>query len=128
MRKYLTIGLFVVTVAIVTGCGTKTPAPTPQTTQAPTTQNTPAPTSPSPTTVASGKDVYDKNCASCHGAGGAGGMSPALNDEKRTQAEVLAITTAGKGNTTGKNMPAFATKLTPAEIIAVSKYVADMKK
>lgn len=127
MKKYLMIGLFVVTAAIVTGCGTKAPAPAPQT-PAPTTQTTPAPSTTAPTTTASGKDIYDKNCASCHGAGGAGGMAPALNDEKRTQAEVLAITTAGKGNTTGKNMPAYATKLSPAEIVAVSKYVADMKK
>jgi len=128
MKKYFMVALIVGTAAVVAGCGTKAPAPTPQTTQAPTTQNTPAPTSPAPTTTANGKDIYDKNCASCHGAGGAGGMAPALNDEKRTQAAVLAITTAGKGNTTGKNMPAYATKLTPAEIIAVSKYVADMKK
>ena len=127
MKKYLMIGLFVVTAAMVTGCGTKTPAPAPQT-PAPTTQTTPipsttAPTPTTPTTTASGKDIYDKNCASCHGEGGVGGMGPALNDEKRTQAAVLAITTAGK-----EKMPAYANKLSPAEIVSVSQYVADLKK
>ena len=126
MKKYLTIGLFVVTAAIVTGCGTKTPAPVPQT--SPTaTQSTPAPTSTAstttPTTTASGKDVYDTSCSSCHGVGGAGASAPVLNTEKRTQADVLDITKNGK-----ESMPAFAGKLSDAEIQAVSQYVADLKK
>lgn len=133
MKKHVMIGLLVGTIAIVSGCGSQTPTPTP-TPPTPTTQNAPATvqppapstTTPTPTTTttASGKDVYDKNCSACHGAGGAGAASgPALNSEKRIQAQVLDITKKGKGS-----MPAFAGKLSDTEIQAVSQYVADLKK
>lgn len=122
MKKYLMIALLVGTAAVAAGCGTKTPAPAPQT-PPPTTQNTPAPTTPAPTTTVSGKDVYDKNCSGCHGAGGAGASAKALNTEKSNLAEVIAITTKGK-----ESMPSYAGKLTTAEIQAVSQYVVDLKK
>ncbi|ODA40622.1 cytochrome c [Desulfosporosinus sp. BG] len=128
MKKILMIGLLVGTVAIVAGCGTQTPTPAPQS-QQPTTQNTttpnqtPAPSTTTPTTAGSGKDVYDKNCSACHGAGGAGASAPPLNTEKRTQAQVLNITKKGK-----ESMPGYATVLNDAEIQAVAQYVADLKK
>jgi len=124
MKKYLMIALLVATAAVVAGCGsTKTLAPTPTpTTPVPTTQSTPAPTSSSPTTTVKGKDVYDKSCASCHGAEGAGASAPTLNNGK-TQSNVLNIVKKGKGS-----MPAYAGQLSDAEIQAVSQYVADLKK
>jgi len=85
-------------------------------------QNVTTPSTTTPTTTASGKDVYDTNCSSCHGAGGAGASAPILNNGK-TQAKVLDITKRGKGS-----MPGFAGQLSDAEIQAVSQYVADLKK
>lgn len=127
MKKHLIIGLLLGTVTIVAGCGTQTPAPAPAPApQPPVTQNTPsvpAPLTTAPNTTASGKAVYDKNCSSCHGAGGVGASGPALNNERRAQAQVLDITKKGK-----ENMPAYAGKLSDAEIQAVSQYVADLKK
>jgi len=82
---------------------------------------TPSTTTPT-TTAANGKDVYDKNCSSCHGAGGAGASAPALNNGT-TQAEALGITKKGQGS-----MPGFASQLSDAEIQAVSQYVGDLKK
>nr|WP_235838851.1 cytochrome c [Desulfosporosinus metallidurans] len=75
------------------------------------------------TTVGSGKDVYDKNCAGCHGAAGAGASGPVLTSEKRTQAQVADVIKKGKGT-----MPAYAGTLSDTEIQAVSQYVADLKK
>ncbi|WP_158291361.1 cytochrome c [Desulfosporosinus sp. Sb-LF] len=134
MKKLLITGLLVGTVAIVSGCGSQTPAPTPApppapqvqspTTQtAPTTGQTPASSTSTTTTAASGKDVYDQKCAGCHGAGGAGGSAAALNKESRTQAQVYEVVKKGKGS-----MPAYANMLSDAEMQAVSQYVAGLKK
>jgi len=120
MKKFLMIGLLVGSLAIVAGCS-KTPAPAPQT---PIAQTTPAPSTTTPTTVASGKDIYDKNCLGCHGPGGVGGASgPALNAEKLPLAEVIETTKKGK-----EKMPAYATVLKDTEIQAVAQYVSDLKK
>jgi len=78
---------------------------------------------PTPTPTVSGKNVYDKNCSGCHGAGGSGASAPALNTGGWTQAQVLGITKQGAGR-----MPGYANSLSNAEIQAVAQYVADLKK
>jgi mono/diheme cytochrome c family protein len=84
---------------------------------------------------ADGKAVYEKNCASCHGADGKGNaqkekvlklepgstnlgrdaVAGQSKDEKKT------ITTDGKGK-----MPAYGKKLSQPEIDAVSEYTMQL--
>ena len=74
-------------------------------------------------TAGPGKDVYDKNCASCHGTTGQGTMGPAINTKEWADvAKVEKITREGKG----EGMPAYKGKLTDEEIKAVSEYVASL--
>lgn len=129
MKKYVLIGLLAGSTALV-GCGT-TPAPAPQppvvkNAATPSQSSAPPPTtsqSTTPKTPVSGNDVFDKNCAGCHGPAGAGATAPALNTEARTQAEVVDITKKGKGT-----MPGYAKVLSDNEIQAVAQYVAGLKK
>ncbi|MDP4125521.1 MAG: c-type cytochrome [Bacillota bacterium] len=128
MKKFMSVALIVGTIAIATGCSSQKPAPAPapqvqQPTQTSPTPNQTTPSTSATTTAGSGKDIYDKNCVACHGAGGAGGSAPALNSEKRTQAQVVDVTKKGKGS-----MPGYAATLSDTEIQAVSKYVSELKK
>ncbi len=78
----------------------------------------------------SGADDYKSKCAMCHGADGlASGPAgkamkvPPFNTSKQTPAEMIAETKAGKGK-----MPAFAGKLTDAQIKDVITYVHTLQK
>jgi cytochrome c551 len=65
-----------------------------------------------------GRQIFAANCAGCHGSDGSGGFGPDIrnvNDLTRVQKQV----TNG-----GAQMPAFNDQLTPAQIKAVSQYVA----
>ena len=82
-----------------------------------------------------GKAVYEKNCATCHGADGTGNAAKAkvlkidpatLNlgrDEvaKQTRDEKKAITEKGKGK-----MPKYGQKLSPAELDGVTDYTMQL--
>ena len=80
-----------------------------------------------------GADTFKSKCAMCHGADGlASGPAgkalqvPAFNSPaaaKATTAEMIAITTNGKGK-----MPAYAGKLTDAQIKDVVAYVKTLQK
>ena len=81
----------------------------------------------------SGADVYKAKCQMCHAPDGSGN-TPAghamkaqpLNAPeiiKKTDAELIAVTTAGKGK-----MPAYAGKLTDAEITDVVAYIRILQK
>ncbi|HXF48440.1 MAG TPA: cytochrome c [Verrucomicrobiae bacterium] len=86
-------------------------------------------------TVSSGKEVYTKKCASCHGKQGEGvaKMATMLKATIRNWGEVAAtadtlaawkkITTDGKGK-----MPAFKAKLSAAEMDSVLAYVKSLTK
>ena len=76
-----------------------------------------------------GADNYKAKCAMCHAAdGSASGPAgkamkvPAFSTSKQTEAEMIAETKAGKGK-----MPAFAGKLTDAQIKEVIAYVKTLK-
>ena len=83
--------------------------------------------------VVQGQAVYAANCASCHGAGGGGGVGPALNTVLKTwpkfedhiawvengSAPVKGQTYGGSGRVATGGMPSFKASLTPAEINAV---------
>ena len=88
--------------------------------------NTPSPYAGVSTTVpastAAGATVFAQNCATCHGATGQGGVGPKLSGvalkkqfpDIRTQ---VLFVSQGSGV-----MPAFASRLSPAEIQAVVEY------
>ena len=76
-----------------------------------------------------GKALFEKNCRKCHGEGQ---PSPAIKklfpeiptwDEaffaKRTEADILAVLTNGKG----KNMKPWKDALSPEEMAAVAQYI-----
>ena len=82
------------------------------------------------TAFAQGADNYKAKCAMCHGADGlASGPAgkamkvPPFTASKLTEAEMIAETKAGKGK-----MPAFAGKLTDAQIKDVVAYVKTLEK
>lgn len=81
-----------------------------------------------------GKVVYDANCKKCHGATGVPSKTMVAKSPKlvafdaaffakRSDDSVVKDITNGKGK-----MPAYKTKLKPAEIAAVAKYVRTFAK
>jgi mono/diheme cytochrome c family protein len=80
-----------------------------------------------------GADLYKTKCAACHGADGSGntpmGKKLGLKDfkspdvVKQTDAQLIEITTKGKDK-----MPAFAGKLTDAQIKDVVAYIRELQK
>ncbi len=76
----------------------------------------------------SGKDLFKKNCAGCHGANGTGGKGPNLTTEKKQakwqDSDEKLIAKINKG---AFGMPAFESKLKPEEIKAISDYVRSFK-
>jgi mono/diheme cytochrome c family protein len=86
-----------------------------------------------PTFAESGADTYAVKCKMCHGADGtppaAMAKSMGIKDlksddiQKQSDADLKMVVEKGKGK-----MPAFAGKLTPAQIDDVVKYVRSLKK
>ena len=77
----------------------------------------------SPQNVA-GKSLFTSNCGGCHtlsDAGASGSVGPNLDDLQPDQATVSHQVSNGGGS-----MPAFAGKLTDAEITAVAAYVSSV--
>ncbi|MFL5964582.1 MAG: c-type cytochrome [Gaiellaceae bacterium] len=69
-----------------------------------------------------GKQIFASNCASCHtlkAAGATGTVGPNLDAAKPTETKVEQQVTNGGGV-----MPAFKSRLTPAQITAVAKFVS----
>lgn len=138
VKRGLLVSLILGTVAITAGCGSSTAStqqPS-QSQQSASTQQAPAAQTPSAqapasqatgtqTAAASGKDVFAKNCASCHGDDGKGGSALALNAQKRDKATVLDFTKKGNMN---KGMMGYEGTLSNDELNAVAQFVADLKK
>jgi cytochrome c6 len=81
------------------------------------------------TAFAQGADTYKAKCAMCHGAdgmaSGPAGKSmkvPPFSASKSSEAEMIAVTKAGKGK-----MPAFAGKLTDAQIKEAVAFARTLK-
>jgi mono/diheme cytochrome c family protein len=100
------------------GPGARPAAPAPATAAAPA----PAGAQATPEELALGATAYVRACASCHGAQGEGGIGPRVAG--RTDAALIAsVIREGAGA-----MPALAGAVSPAEIDAVSKYVARLPR
>jgi cytochrome c6 len=76
----------------------------------------------------SGKAIYVKNCARCHGGNGSPselGISldtPDLRQEKPSSGRITSVVKNGDGS-----MPAFGKKLTAKQISAVTSYVKTLR-
>jgi cytochrome c6 len=77
----------------------------------------------------SGRAIYMKNCARCHGSDGKGeselGKSldtPNLTQERPSSGRTISIVKNGDGS-----MPAFGKKLTAKQITAVANYVKTLR-
>jgi cytochrome c oxidase subunit 2 len=70
---------------------------------------------------ASGEDVYNSNCARCHGPDGEGGTGPELGGgavaENMSLEEQIDVITNGRGG-----MPAWGDELSESEIEAVATF------
>lgn len=82
--------------------------------------------------LASGKALYEKNCAACHGEDGTGGKKTIegktidaenLTEDKFKRAEDAKIFKYIHDGVEDEGMPAFKDKLTEAQINEVIKYV-----
>jgi cytochrome c oxidase subunit 2 len=80
-----------------------------------------SPAAPVDPVLAEGQQIFNSNCASCHGAAGGGGYGKKLAGTVETNypniADEIAVITNGKGS-----MPAFGKKLTAEQIEAVALY------
>jgi mono/diheme cytochrome c family protein len=82
---------------------------------------------------APGADTYKSKCAACHGADGlaASGMAKSMKilsfkaptEVKASDAQLIAVTKDGKGK-----MPAYAGRLTDAQIKDVVEYIRTLQK
>ena len=78
------------------------------------------------TAITQGKDIYGKNCTSCHGPdGSAGEIGPAIVPAERTEARVSdePILRVIRNGVQGTVMPAFAGKLSSDDIFRVAAYL-----
>ncbi len=76
--------------------------------------------------LVTGRDIYSRSCASCHGSAGQGGRGDRLNGGAVLEAYP---DPAGQGEliAQGRNsMPAFTGKLSPDEIDAVVRYTREV--
>lgn len=81
------------------------------------------PATPSDPVLARGQEVYNAQCAQCHGVSGGGGVGPAiagvLEERYPDISEHIDIIADG---VSGSNMPAFKGRLSAEEIEAVARY------
>ncbi|QYJ67546.1 cbb3-type cytochrome c oxidase N-terminal domain-containing protein [Flavobacterium litorale] len=79
--------------------------------------------------LASGKEIFNTNCAACHRADGGGGIGPNLTDAYWILGGGIknVFTTIMEGGRDGKGMVAWNGTLKPSEIQQVSSYVLSMQ-
>ncbi|MAV20778.1 MAG: hypothetical protein CL417_04500 [Acidimicrobiaceae bacterium] len=110
------IAIFTLLVVILSSCGSSSAPQIPV-----------GPNGESDTELSTGRGVWTKHCASCHGSSGQGGRGQKLNDGEifKIYPEVdglLNVISVGKG----QGMPAFGSKLSNEEIAAVSRYIREI--
>lgn len=73
-----------------------------------------------------GREIYIRNCASCHGASGGGGRGPQLNGGRVLTLypeidDQVSLVSAGRNN-----MPAFDEKFSDAQLEAVVRFTREV--
>lgn len=81
-----------------------------------------------PDRIQNGKMIFEKNCVSCHGAEGGGGVGPNLTDNQWIHGcgikNVFALV---KNGSPTKGMIAWKDQLSPTDIQEVSSYILTLK-
>jgi len=77
------------------------------------------------TVLPEGKDIYDKNCAQCHGANLKGGVGPSLADIDKPEAEVFKTV---YGGVSAGGMPAFGDSLGKERVWKVVTYLKNRQR
>ena len=91
------------------------------------TESTPATSSTSSTLMEGGADLFSRQCASCHGAKGAGGViGPALARSEFTYGKTRSAIMESIRNGRPNGMPAFGATLTDEEIKDLATYVLSL--
>ncbi len=82
-----------------------------------------------PGDLASGEQIFVKNCVACHLADGGGGIGPNLTDEYWILGGGIknVYTTISEGGRDGKGMIAWKQSLKPLEMAQVSSYILDLQ-
>ncbi len=122
---YFGLAFGVIAYAIAQGTPDSASAQPSVTTEAPVEETTTTQASPpttQPTTPASGEELYNANCAACHGTELEGGAGPPLDRTSEaselSDARYVLRISEGRGA-----MPAFADQLTSAEIDEIISYI-----
>ncbi len=115
LRDKLLLYGSIATVAVLAACGGHT-------VETPPTSPRPPGTLAHDRELQLGRRVFAANCAECHGFTGGGGLGPTFNDGRLLQdfsdtASQVAFVKQGRGV-----MPAFASRLSDAELEAVVRY------
>jgi cytochrome c oxidase subunit II len=84
------------------------------------------PAAPSDPVLAEGQQIYNSQCAGCHGRGGGGGFGVKLSDGVVAEAypdleDQIAVIAEGRGS-----MPGFDARLTAEQLEAVALYTRDV--
>jgi cytochrome c oxidase cbb3-type subunit III len=77
-----------------------------------------------PARLASGKTIFEANCAACHAADGGGGVGPNLTDEYWIHGgDIKSVFVTIKNGVPSKGMIAWKSQLSPGQIQEVSSYL-----
>ena len=82
----------------------------------------------SPTDVAAGKQVFDSQCAWCHGTDGEGGTGPNLRGKLRTATDYNSIVNIVINGIPGSEMPSFRSPLTERSAKQAAAYVQSLAR
>lgn len=122
IRNGILLTVLLGSAVVLVGCGSQVVGAS-ATSQPVQSASTTPQTNSSSSSIASGKAIYNANCADCHGIDGVGGSASPLNNGEKTQ-DLIEITKNGMNPV----MPGFKDKLNDNQIKDVANYVSSLKK